>query len=459
MNTHSRVLELNDTALLLGDGKAAPLRSPGYATITRNGVITGEAARARARREPRQTLNQFWLRLGTEALHEAHDHARHHADLAWAQLQQLATAANGAQQLILAVPGSFTREQLAVLLGVVQRTAFRATGLVDSALAAASTVTIRGATLHLDLQLHQCVLTRIGHEADMLTRESVRTLPGCGLVQLYERWAQLLARRFIQQSRFDPMHAAASEQQLYDRIPDWLDMLHGSEDAAVEIHSNANVYHAKLRAPDVLDAARPIYTQIVQAVQRELGAGSALLLASARFAALPGIGELLPAFTSLEEQAAIRGCLRHEALIGSNDTTLRFVTRLPASEASPDGNGQPADKLDAPPAPPPLLASPVLPSHLVIGGRALRLRPGSLYLCHDRDGWTLSQHMPQTYAGTLRWDGSRWLLVPAPGTMLRLDGVPVSAPLPVQAGQHLQPDDGDDTLRLVAESAVDDDGP
>ena len=456
---HTWVLELNDSALLLGDGRSPALRSPGYATVTRHEVITGDAAQARARGEPRHTLNQFWLRLGTEALHDARSHARHHADLAWAHLQQLAASAGNPQRMILAVPGSFSREQLGVLLGIAQRTSFRAVGLTDSALSAASTVALGGEALHLDLQLHQCVLTRISQDGDMLTRENVRSLPGCGLVQLYELWAQLLTRLFIRHSRFDPMHAAASEQQLYDHIPPWIGALHDGDDVSVELRSAGTSYHAKLRAREVLDAAQPVYTQIEEAVRSELAGAN--LLASARFAALPRIEGALPAFTRLDPEAAIRGCLRHEALICSDDEALRFVTRLPAhgkTSGSADPGGEHSDAVHEAPDDAPSVATPAVPSHLVIGERALRLEPGSLYLHRDRNGWTLSRRMPHTFAGTLRWEGSEWVLAPVSGATLRLDGRPVRSPSPIRAGQHLQPDSGDEVLQLVAESTIGSDG-
>ncbi len=43
------VLELTDIALLLGDGTGTPSRSPGFATLTRDAVVTGAAALAQAR--------------------------------------------------------------------------------------------------------------------------------------------------------------------------------------------------------------------------------------------------------------------------------------------------------------------------------------------------------------------------------------------------------------------------
>jgi hypothetical protein len=451
------VLELNDIALLLGDGSGAPVRSPGFATLTRDAVVTGAASLAQARLNPRQTISQFWLRLGTEPLHNARSHARHHADLAWAQLQQLAAAAGNPAEIVLAVPGSFTREQLAVLLGIAQRAAFRAVGLVDSALAAASTVHVAHSALHLDLQLHQCVLTRLVREGDMLARERVHTVPGAGLLQLHERWAQLVTARFIQHSRFDPMHSAATEQQLYDRLPAWMAALEDTGDVHAELRNGSASYHAKLGIGEVLEAAQPVYAQIVDAVQRERQ--GAVLLCSARLAPLPRLARLLPEAIRLPEDAAIRAGLRHAALIRSEDAALRFVTRLPAVGDAP-GTG-PA----LPPAPTayaasePAPASPAdTPSHLVAGGRALRLAPGSLYLHEGADGWTLTRRLPPDLACTLSWDGAQWWLMPAAGQALSLDGEPVRSAAVLRSGQRLALPARRAELWVVAEAPVADDG-
>jgi hypothetical protein len=461
MSVTLSVLELNDIALLLGDGSGASVRSPGFATLTRDAVVTGAAALAQARLNPRQTVSQFWLRLGTEPLHNARSHARHHADLAWAQLQQLAAAAGNPAELILAVPGSFTREQLAVLLGIAQRASFRAVGLVDAALAAASAEHVPRSALHLDLQLHQCVLTRLVRDGDMLARERVHTVPGAGLLQLQERWAQLVTARFIQHSRFDPMHAAATEQQLYDRLPAWMAALEEGEDVHAELRNGTASYHAKLGIGEVLEASQPVYAQILDAVQRERH--GAVLLCSARLASLPRLARLLPQAIRLPEDAAIRACLRHAALIRCEDAALRFVTRLPAvAEATIVPGAAPAPLPasaasaagdEAAPAP-----AADVPSHLVAGARALRLAPGSLYLGAGAQGWTLTRRLPPDLAGTLGWDGARWWLMPAAGLALELDGEPVRSATVLRAGQRLALPARRAELWAVAETPVPDDG-
>jgi hypothetical protein len=115
------VLELNDAALLLGDAGGVVVRSPGFALLTADAPVLGEAARAVARIDPRRTNNQFWQRLGTEPLHHAPTHTRHHADIGYRHLLHVHELGGKPAEVLLAVPGSFTREQLALLLGIAER--------------------------------------------------------------------------------------------------------------------------------------------------------------------------------------------------------------------------------------------------------------------------------------------------------------------------------------------------
>jgi len=457
------VLELNDCGLRLSDGNAIDLRSPGYATLTKDSIITGDAALAQARLHPRQTVSQFWLRLGTEALHEPRPHARHYADLAYAQLQQLMREAGAGHELILAVPGSFSREQLGVLLGIAARCPMRPVGLVDAALAAACDQGIAGHALHIDLQLHQCVLTRLQRQGSELLRERVQCVPGVGLVQLHERWAQIAASRFIQQSRFDPMHSAASEQQLHDRLPAWLGVLSEQDDVNTELHNGSSSYQAKLRLQEMLEAVNPLYRQIGNAVSGERD--DHVILLSPRMAALPGIEELLPGALRLEANATVNACLHHAGLIRCEEQALRFVSRLPSPlrsvapqlvntvSAVPEHAPQPAVERALP------TPSGRTPSHLLIGDSALRLEPGLLHLAL-RDGiWRLSRQVPPEFSATLNWEGGAWWLRPGSGEEILVDGDRAGEARPLLAGTRIDlPARGARGWRLLAELPVQDDG-
>jgi hypothetical protein len=450
------VLELNDAALLLGDADGVRARSPAFALLAADAPVMGEAARSTARIDPRRTLSQFWQRLGTEPLHHAPAHTRHHADLGYRHLLHVHELGGKPAELLLAVPGSFTREQLALLLGIAERCPFHACGLVDSALAAAATVPLSGPAIHLELQLHQAVLTRIEHEQGTLSRGTVRTLPGTGLSALQDRWARRAAEAFIQQCRFDPLHAAASEQALYDRLPGWLDALAVQESVEAEIRQEEHRHRATLRAADMLDAAQAIYTDLLEALARE-GGGASLLL-GARVAGLPRFAARVPEAHCLEEDASLRGALRNVDRVRSEERALRFVTRLPArSAAEPPAGANTAigaGMLAAAHAPEPARALPA--THLVAGSQALRLQGERLHLLgNTAEGWRLSRTVSAGSRCGLEQLNGDWHVSPASGVLLRIDGLPVPARVQVRAGSRLGIED--ETLVFVAEVSADSD--
>jgi hypothetical protein len=300
------------------------------------------------------------------------------------------------------------------------------------------------------------VLTCIEHEQGTLSRGAVRILPGTGLTALQDRWARRAAEAFIQQCRFDPLHAAASEQALYDRLPAWLDALATQESVEAEIRQQDHRHRATLRAADMLDAAQSIYTDLLEALARE-GGGASLLL-GARVAALPRFAARVPEAHCLEEDASLRGALRNADLVRSEERALRFVTRLPAGSAAQSHLPiAPAAAAVAATAAQAAERARALPAtHIVAGSHALRLQGERMHLIGNAtEGWRLS---PADIAGSrCRLDqlGGDWHVSPASGVLLRVDGLPVPARVQVRAGSRLGIED--ETMLFVAEVSADGD--
>ena len=133
MNT--TVFELNDTGIYCNGQQGSALISPGYALLTNTGVATGTEAQQRFWLEPQHSYNQFWRQLSLSPLPTVSRYARHHADLAYAQLLQLHRDCGEPEDVIFAVPGSFSNEQLGILLGLAKASPFNVVGLVDAAIA------------------------------------------------------------------------------------------------------------------------------------------------------------------------------------------------------------------------------------------------------------------------------------------------------------------------------------
>ncbi len=373
--TAAAVIELVDTGIrgVCGESRVT---EPGYAALAADGVVTGEPARARAWLEPQRSFNRFWHQLSLSPLPRDSDHARHHADLAFAQLRALHRELDSPEEIFFAVPGSFSRDQLSILLGLTGALPARATGLVDAAVAAAFTLNGSGEWLFLDLQLHQAVITqlRVGERVERL---AVEVVPGAGLVALEGSWARHIAAQFVRDYRYDPLHSAAEEQQLYDLLPGWLAALHGDRETPVEMNTARGRFRFNLSRAELLDAAATRLADIEGALARFSGAGS--LLCSDRVAALPGVAQRLGA-ENLAPDSAIEGCLAALDQVRGESEALDFVATLERG----------AGARTAPSAPAPTGA---VPTHLLHGSRAwtlsepLGIHPeaGGLRLNRDTD--------------------------------------------------------------------------
>src|SRR6185503_6109979 len=130
-------IDINDSGLVVADEANVRAIEPGFASVDRGKILTGEAARARARRQPRQTSNRYWNALSGEKNSGGADLNVTAAELAHAQLSSLWTrVANGATDVVLVVPGGYRSEQLGLLLGLAQECGMPVRAFVDVAVAA-----------------------------------------------------------------------------------------------------------------------------------------------------------------------------------------------------------------------------------------------------------------------------------------------------------------------------------
>src|SRR3990172_12282752 len=147
------IIELNDSEVRVAAAGRIIVRSPGCAVVRGERVCFGHEALKLAHLHPRETYNRFWAHLSQDALHTPTRRFRHHADLAYAHLLALYEEAGKPDEVIFAVPGSFSNEQLSLLLGIAQACPFKAVGLVDSAVASAAAVAGRGRYAHVAIYL------------------------------------------------------------------------------------------------------------------------------------------------------------------------------------------------------------------------------------------------------------------------------------------------------------------
>lgn len=418
------VLELNDSELLVARAGRVLARSPGVAVIRGDGIELGEAALRRARLDPRQTFSRFWYELNQDPLRTPSGAARHHADLAYAQLQQLHEKSGRPGELVVAVPGSFSAEQLALLLGIAEAVPMKIVGLVDAAVAAAAAAAGPGLHQHVDLHLHHAVVTQL-EVGEQARRTAVKVVDGAGLAAVHDRCAAAIADLFIQQARLDPLHHASTEQALYDQLPGCIANLGRQGEVLLEIHFSGTRYQVRLPRAQLQRALNPVFEKITAAADAHAG-----WLLSHRLASLPRGAEHFPGARVLPESAVIEGCARFAPPPAPAEAGLSFVTQLQAA-AQPAGAHEPA----APPATETTRRADESASHLLVGDRAYRISAQPLYLAAD--GSIAPARRPGTLcAVALAAGGARVELDGASGASL--NGRALNGSTPLRPGDRLQ---------------------
>jgi hypothetical protein len=333
-------LELNDQSLLIQAEDGALHAEPGFARLTRDGIVSGEEARALAWREPQHVYNQYWSQLNDAPLPIRHRFARNHADIAFAQLQKLWKNAGSPDTLIVLVPGSFAHAQLQLLLGMIAALPATTAAVIDNALAAC--MDVAGDSLYVDLQLHEAVLTVCRSQDGAIRIEDQEIYPGFGMSQVQNAIARHISNFMIENYRFDPLHSSEAEQAIYDQLPHWLTRLEWEQDVSIALASRHDEHACILHR----DRIRALIADRFASIRSFIGKwrASGLILSHASGLLKELVDEFSPAEVA-GQTAATQRCLSRHAWILEQAGDLRRLRelRLPEThEVSGAGlNGEP----------------------------------------------------------------------------------------------------------------------
>lgn len=381
---------LNDAGILITDGDRILCDEPGFALLEDDRLITGRAAWARASLEPRRIQNRYWSDLQTTPLVDRRFQHLTSADIASQQLEELwRRAAKPGDHLALAVPSYMDSENLGLLLGIAMDLDIPVVAMVDAAVAATRREYAHGVPVHVDLSLRSAMLTRLSQDGQA-QRERSAVVEESGMLDLYDIWLRVIAETFVQQSRFDPLHTAETEQSIRDNILDWLIIAASSGRVPMEIEYRGIAHQAEIETIELVTAAMPVYQNLVSNLRALYRAGETpALQLSDRAARMPGLADTLKARVGgeaylLEPGATARGLLSRltEKEPGN---TVTLTRHLPWDRA-PVEVSTAVDQKDA------------QPTHILRGDTALPITAAALVLgthATDDERWLdLGQDVP-----------------------------------------------------------------
>lgn len=343
-------LELNDTGILAAGGSPPKLldldgpvqESPGFALPRKNGLLVGKTAESKAHLFPRQILNHFWDQLNTEPLDQTGkyfplNHAEivfRHLSLIWQQLQ------SHGDEIVMAVPSFYDHEHLGLILGIAQELGMPVKGFVPLSMAASSHVCPEKMLLYLDIHLHRVEVIYLEQGEHLTLRDSATTVEK-GLLHLYRKLVDMIAQEFVRTTRFDPFHRAASEQELYDRLPGVLSHFQHNSSMAFEITGGSIPYGITLEHDSIIHQAESVYSEMLRLIKRmqiKRGKGrtSLALQLSHRLSRLPGCKQMLATLKDvhiidLDHGAAARGVpqIWNQLSAQGNNEGISFFTSRP----------------------------------------------------------------------------------------------------------------------------------
>jgi hypothetical protein len=294
--------------------------SPGVVVPEKKTLHVGQAARAVAHLYPRLVLNRFWDRLDTEPLKHPLHFAGNHAEIAFLHLERIWRKVGTAESaMIVAVPGFMNRQQMGIILGIARELEIPLQGFIALPVAAASrSIPDDSLALHLDLHLHRTEISLLEAAERLWLRETF-TLEEKGVAHLHRILVETIAREFVRTTRFDPLHQARSEQQLFDRLPALLEELQAQSSVDVALRGGSGVQHVAVKRGLLREALTSYLGELINTVQnllrREGPEARPLIFQLAhRMQLLPGIRRCLRSVTAteivtLDAGAGARGAL------------------------------------------------------------------------------------------------------------------------------------------------------
>ncbi len=378
------IAELNDSNITVATISRIIAMSPGVAIIRDDTIELGQAAADKLHLYPQNAHTRFWSELNLDRLKITSGLARHHADLAFAHIGLIHELAGKPEELVLAVPGSFSEKQLSLLAGLLEAAPFQVTSLVDTAVAAIASHPIAGHCQYVDIVLHQIVITTV-EVTDRVRLITTQVLDDTGLSAVYDNCAQVIADLFIAQSRFDPLHHAETEQRLYDRLPHCLQSLTQQDETVFVIDYQQTPHQAKVKQQALAAALAGMCDKLNAVLNPDM-----TTVLNNRVALIPGLQTQLDGAVVLDSHAVFAGaCLF--PLPAADDSHVNFVTEIPLDTAA-----APVRTTASTPAPSQPTASPPAATHLLIAHEAHPVTDRPLYLHLNNNSLALSDKKAAT---------------------------------------------------------------
>jgi hypothetical protein len=241
----THIIHINDNNILI-QSSAGSDSSQGYAWLKGEEVLFDtdqvNAPVKHCRVAPQEINSRYWQQCEQSAIPANGAGMRHAADLIWKHLATLKSA-HDLDEIVLVVPSHYQSSNLQLLLGIAKSLGLNVISLFNkAALAIRGSAPQAGDFLHLDVQLHQTVASRVSVRNGLIKLGDVEVLQSTGIHSMQDALLKTMQSSFIQNDRFDPLHYAETEQQLFDQLGEVAAQIASNAKASIAVQYQSRLY-------------------------------------------------------------------------------------------------------------------------------------------------------------------------------------------------------------------------
>ncbi|HXY77098.1 MAG TPA: FHA domain-containing protein [Steroidobacteraceae bacterium] len=446
------VLEPDDRAFALARAGGVLESSPSAVSDGSAGGAIGADAWHAVRRLPTSTSTRHLASVLRDAQPSAQALALCSAEIA---RRLRGHALTPGQRVWIASPAYAGAAGLGALLGITSQLGLPVDGFIDAAVASSAALELPGPAIVIELGLHHLAATLVERDAGPVSRRRALLSERRGLLELYQAWLDFINTQLVRQTRFDALHDALTEQQLFDLLPSLAHEAAAQGVATATLTAGETRVAVPLTRDQLAQVAQPLWDEIVRLVHELRPAGTALaLLIPETLAGLPGLLESLTPFAgcelvSLPGGFAAAAVSLLELPLRQGGETVRLLRRLPggaqpralAAQVRRTRLGEADDVL--------------APSHLLFEGRTFALGSEPLVVGRGAGGGaaiTLAEGLAGVSRRhcTLMREGAQVVLLDHSRFGTFVNGERVAERVRVRAGDEVRVGDPGVALALIA---------
>lgn len=292
---HPFVIQLADRAVAFARDGHVLSSAPSAVWDGSTGDPAGTNAWNALRRHPTATSTRH---LGT-LLSQRSASDRTVALVAAELMRRLAAQPPTAEERVwMATPARASEHGLSAMLAIARNMSLPVDGFVDAAVAAVAALGLERSAIVLEIGMHDTAATYIDRVGAQVRRRRTAITQRGGLIAFYQGWLELVSTTMVKRMRFDPLHDASTEQNLFDSLATW------ARDAAVTgaanavLNKGAERFEVTLTRDQFAQAGQSLHREIMRLVHELRPAGVPLPLV------VPSVIDEVPGFRDELEQFA-----------------------------------------------------------------------------------------------------------------------------------------------------------